>query len=361
MCRSVATLFSGVLVFGLLATASYGQLGVYEFDGGGDGTSWDDAINWEQVLDDGGLPTSGDPATPPSAITSAEIPMGGVVIDNTMPGQTALDVRIGTAAGTGSMSMSGGDLAASRDFNIGADGAGTNGGSFNLSGGALTAGDDISVGNGTGSAGSMTMSDGSAGVADDFNINSDSTLTLSGGTISIGDRLVMQGNGILVMNGGEIIADDDFYILDNATVTIESGLMATIDKINMGDATPAGPARLTINGGIMRSEEWTDNPDLEADDPTRFMSVIEINGSGKLQVVQEFLPIAEAKALIAEGMHLTTGEPSPFKLGVQTVIVPDFFGDANVVFTQISVVPEPASIVLFSFGMLGLVMLRRKA
>ena len=125
MSRKLVSLASAAMVLGLLTTASYGQLlGVYRFDGGGDGTSWDDANNWEQVTDPFGGPISGNPATPPDPVTSAHIPLAGVVIDNTMPGQTALDVLIGTTAGAGSLNMTGGDLTA-RDFNVGADGPGS--------------------------------------------------------------------------------------------------------------------------------------------------------------------------------------------------------------------------------------------
>ena len=54
---------------------------------------------------------------------------------------------------------------------------------------------------------------------------------------------------------------------------------------------PPNTARLFINDGIMRGNEWTDNPELEVDDPTRFMSVIEINGNGKLQIEQATFPV----------------------------------------------------------------------
>ena len=102
---------TAIAMVGLLSSAAFGQLdGVYRFDGGGDGTSWNVAANWEQVTDPNGNPISGDPATPPDATTSADIPLAGVVIDNTMAGQTALDVRIGTGDGAGSLAMSGGDI-----------------------------------------------------------------------------------------------------------------------------------------------------------------------------------------------------------------------------------------------------------
>ena len=60
MCRRIASLTSVILMFCLLANVSHGQLdGLYEFDGGGDGTSWDDATNWEQKLDPFGGVISG--------------------------------------------------------------------------------------------------------------------------------------------------------------------------------------------------------------------------------------------------------------------------------------------------------------
>ena len=71
MFKKIAYFASVVLVLGLMPTVSHAQLlGVYDFDGGGDGTSWDDATNWEQILDPFGAPISGDPATPPDACTS---------------------------------------------------------------------------------------------------------------------------------------------------------------------------------------------------------------------------------------------------------------------------------------------------
>jgi len=336
------------MVVGLLTTASYGQLlGVYRFDGGGDGTSWDDAANWEQVLDPFGTPISGNPPTPPGSTTSAHIPISGAVIDGTMPGQTALDVHIGTADGAGSLSASGGDLT-SRDLNIGSDAGGNNAGSFAISNGTINLNDDLTVGNG--SQGIMTMTGGTVNIGDDWFVDvfndESSSISMTGGRINLIDRMQMGNNGHLLVDGGEIIADDDFYVLDTSTVTIESGLMSTIDKLNMGGATPAGPARLVINGGIMRSQEWTDNPDLELGDPTRFMSVIEINGSGKLQVEQATFTVSEALSLI--GTRLTTTEPGG--LGVQTIVVPDFFGRTDVLFTQVSVVPEPASFLMLTIS-----------
>ena len=159
--RAAIKLSVPILVFILTPTVVFAQLeGVYEFDGGGDGTSWDDAINWEQVLDPNGFPTSGDPVAPPSAVTSAEIPLAGAVVNSA--GQTALDVRIGGTAGT--LDISSGQLTV-RDMFVGSG----NPGALSVSGGTLIAGDDILIGDG--SAGTMTMSNGAASTGDDFIVN----------------------------------------------------------------------------------------------------------------------------------------------------------------------------------------------
>lgn len=329
ICLSLA---ATVLAISLQTSRAY-AVGEYTFDGGGDGTSWDDPANWGvTILPDDSPGDGSNPVAPPNPITAARIPLPGVVIDSTMPGQTAFDVHIGTALGNGSLTIS--------------------------AGGGLDSGDDIEIGVG-GGVGTMTMTGGSASTGDDFNIGADSSLLMSGGTIHIGDRLQMSSNASLIMDGGEIIADDDFYILETSTVTLNGGLMSTIDKLNMGGDTPAGPARLTINGGIMRSNEWTDNPDLAIDDPARIMSFIEINGSGKLQVEQVSFPLAEAQGLITSGRILTT-EAGPYHLAVSTVVVPEYFGRMNVVFTEVSIVPEPGTMLLLSVAGLFLISRRNR-
>jgi hypothetical protein len=320
-----------MLTLSLQTSLSY-AIGEYTFDGGGDGTSWDDPANWSVTLLPDETPGDGsNPVAPPNPITAARIPLTGVVIDSTMPGQTAFDVHVGTALGNGSLSIS--------------------------AGGGLDSSDDIELGIG-GGIGTMEMSGGSASTGDDFSINAGSSLHMSGGSIHLGDRLQMAADAALVMDGGEIIADDDFYVLDTSTVTINGGLMSTIDKLNMGGATPAGPARLIINGGIMRSNEWTDNPDLNQSDPTRFMSFIQINGAGKLQVEQATFPVVEAQGLVASGRIATIGA---LPLAVSTVIVPEYFGRTDVVFTQVSVVPEPATAMLLGLGGLAALAWRRRS
>jgi hypothetical protein len=360
MLKKIASFTAIVFVFSLMTTTSYGQLmGLYEFDGGGDGTSWDDANNWEQVLDPFGAPISGDPATPPDAVTSADIPMLGVVlVDNTQPGQTARNVNIGTSDGAGSLTISGGDLTG-LDINVGDDDVGFNLGLLTLTNGDLVAGDDITVG--AGSVGVMVMSDGTADVGDDFFVNANSSFTMTGGSLTIGDRLVTEDNAGLLVNGGDIVADDDFFFFGTSQITVNSGSMIVKDKLRFDDVLTAG--KLTINSGLVRSQEFGF---VNGDDEYVMNGTLEINGDG---VYQSEAPgddspvsqLSEAAAwdLIADGT-ITTSESGSLHLGVSTVIVPDFFGNTNVQFTQISiVVPEPTSLLLLSFGSLAL-LLRRK-
>ncbi|MEO2049044.1 MAG: PEP-CTERM sorting domain-containing protein [Pirellulales bacterium] len=361
MLKKIASFTAIVFVFGLMTTTSYGQLdGLYEFDGGGDGTSWDDASNWEQVLDPFGAPISGDPATPPNAITSVEIPMLGVVlIDNTQPGQTARNVKIGTSGGTGSLTISGGDLTG-RDINVGGDNVGFNLGLLTLTNGNLVAGDDITVG--AGSVGVMVMSGGTADVNDDFFVNANSSFTMAGGSLTIGDRLVTLDNAGLVVNGGDIVADDDFFFFGTSQITVNSGSMIVKDKLRFDDVLTAG--KLTINSGLVRSQEFG------FFDGTNYVmnGTLEINDGGVYQSQQPTSPTspvsqlteAAAWALIADGTIITS-EVAPLHLGVSTVIVPDFFGGTNLQFTQISIVPEPTSMLLLSLGSLGLLLRKKRS
>ncbi len=332
-------------VMALMSSAARGQFdGVYEFDAGGDGSSWNDPANWEQVTDPDGNPISGNPATPPDVVTSADLPLLGVVIDAGMPGQTALDVIIGTLGGSGSLNMSGGGLAL-RDLLIGGGSAG----SFHQSGGVLIAGDDIVIG--ASSAGTMSISGNAmASSGDDITVNANSSLTVTGGLLNIGDRLISNDNAIIVVDGGTVISSDDFQFFGDSQVTVTSGLMEVRDKLYFDDASLMSMGKLTINGGVVRSEEFG------LDGGAR--GLIEINGDGVFEVAQSELSLAEALMLIADGTHLTTSEAG---LAARSVALPDFFGETDLTFTQIYVIPAPGAGLLLSLGVLAAGRRRRSA
>lgn len=331
ICMSLAAM---LLALCLLTSLSY-AVGEYTFDGGGDGTSWDDPANWGvTILPDDSPGDGSDPVAPPNPITAARIPLPGVVIDSTMPGQTANDVHVGTALGNGSLTIS--------------------------AGGGLDSGDDIELGVG-GGVGTMTMTGGSASTGDDFAINAGSSLLVTGGTLNVGDRLMTEDDASVTVDGGEIIADDDFFFFGSTQITVDSGLMEVQDKLRFDDVLTTG--KLTINGGVVRTQEFGFVDEL---DNYIMNGVTEINGDGVLQVEiggggapASQLTVSSALDLIAEGVHLTTSEPGPLRLGVSLVVVPDFFGRADVSFIQVSVVPEPSSVMLL--GLAGVsVLMRRK-
>ena len=197
-----------------------------------------------------------------------------------MPGQTALDVNIGTAVGAGSLGISGGDLLAGRDVFVGRDGGGVNVGSLDVSGGTLDAGDDITVG--AGSAGTMTQSSAGAVIAgDDFFVNAGSSLTVTGGTLNVGDRLITDDDAIVSVDGGDVIADDDFFFFGSAQITVDSGLMEVKDKLRFDDVLTTG--KLTINGGLVRSQEFGF---VDGSGAYIMNGTLEINGTGAYQSEQ---------------------------------------------------------------------------
>ncbi len=323
-----------IAMMGMTAARTFGQ-GTMVFDGGADGTSWNQANNWNQTVNSDGSPAAppGDPATPPTNNFFAHI--GGnftVSITAAQGTQNSFTTRVGVGT-PGTLNVTGGSLVAFDDITIGQTAKGT----VTISAGLLDNGDDFNIDNSVGG---------------DYG----SSLTVNGGTVHIFDRLQMNNHGSLVVNAGYLWAEDDFFFFGNSTQTINGGLLEQFDKLAFGDATnipPTGVARLKINGGIVRTNEWTDNPELGADDLTRFKSIIQVNGTGKLQIEADHFSEALAQALIADG-HLTTTS----HLTVSSVVVPTFFGRNNVAFTQIAAVPEPSTLALA--GLIGLGLLRRR-
>lgn len=186
---------------------------------------------------------------------------------------------------------------------------------------------------------------------------------MTGGSINIGDRLNMLGNASLIVDGGDVFADDDFFFFEDSQITVNGGSMIVNDKLRFDD-DEARNGKLTISGGLVRSNEFGLVDNLGAH---ILRGLVEINGNGVYQVEAPDSPtdpvsqltVADANALIAAGRFITS-EPSPYQLAARSVIVPLFDNRENVVFTQISVVPEPASLVLWSLAILGLAIRMRR-
>ncbi len=365
-----------LLVFSLSAAVSYGQFDTYEFDGGGDGTSWSDPNNWEHVSDPNGVPVGGNPASPPSSSTIANVPMLDVVVD---PNSTARVATIGTGAGAGSLTLSaGGDLAA-RDFTVGNDpNASGNGGTFTMTGGTLSASDDITLGNKftTGqnantltSVGIMNMSDGAVSTGDDFFVREGSSLTVTGGTLEVGDNFQTLGTGSndsasVTIDGGTYKGFDDLRLDGDILWTVDGGSFVEVrDKIRFNSDPNAAAGQMTIESGIVRAEEYGQDTTMDV-----ALGNVEINGDGKFQVWRgAFLDwnytLPRVQGWIDNGDIFTTDAGT---LGIQLVMVADFFGlSGHDEFYQISIgpntIPEPASMLLLSLGGLGLLLRRKRA
>jgi len=352
MCKKLVCLASIVLVFSLSADVSLGQ-DIFDFDGGGDGTSWSDPNNWEHVSDPNGVPVGGNPTAPPDALTDANIPIAGAVAT---AGSTGLNVRVGTAAGAGSLSLgAGGSLTSTSSIRIGADpNASANGGTLDITGGTLVSGNDIFAGNG--SVGVITMSGGSATTDDDFFVNAGSSFTMTGGTLEVGDNFQTSGDASITIDGGTYKGFDDLRLSGVPLWTVDSGFVEVRDKIRF-EADPNVPdGQMTINGGLVRAEEYGQDTSVDS-----ALGTVEINGDGKFQVTRDTYNLPRVLGWISNG-DITTTDAGP--LGIQLVTVPDFFGFIDREFYQISIgpttIPEPASLLLLSFGSLGLLVRRGK-
>ena len=290
-------------------------------------------------------------------MTSADIPLATATVG--MAGQTALDVNIGTSAGAGTLTVSAGDLFVSRDVYVGGDTTGSgNAGTLNVTGGDIHGDDDVNIGMTDDistpilSSGMMTVTAGTASSGDDLKIFQDGVLLVNGGTVDVGDNWTASGNASFQIDSGSVIVRDDIrWGPSEMQAIINGGEVIVADKVRLNE-DPGNTAKLTINGGLLRSDEYG------VDGGRR--GLIEINGDGVYQVDNSELSKSEALALIATGTNFTTADPGPRILSATLVTVPDFFGEPDLLFTQISLVPEPTSLVLLTFGSIGVMMRRRR-
>ncbi len=334
---------------------------------------WDGDIDDDWAKANNWVESGVNPATPPTAGDDAQIITTGAgtpVIS--AAGATARFLKIGMDTGAGKLTVSaGGGLAVGGDINVGNDlSGGANVGTFNMIDGTVDVADDINVGNGIAipaangllSPGVMNMSTGTVVVGDDFFVQLDSSLTMSGGTLSVGDKMWILENSTFVLNGGDLTVGNDFQISHNASVTVNGSSIIIADKLNWEPDASFNPT-LTINSGFVRAEDYDLVPDIAS-----LNGVTEINDSGLLQIRDvdgtfANWSVATALAIIAEGVHLIS---STGTLDARSIIVPEFINQQgntvfNATFTEVFVIPEPASVLLLGLGSLGLLLRRKRA
>jgi len=252
MYRKLMFLISLVVLLGLVNSAS-----AIVWDGGGDGTSWCDSLNWDGDV----LPGPADTAT-----IMGDFGVVDVVV--------ACDVTIDTLEGPG---WDGPDNAQSLSFNSGTvligqysenDMDGDEVTTYNFNGANVTIGDgDFRLANDgfaviNMTAGSLLVVSGdlrggdNGGTGLDINV-SGGNLTVDDGALSIGD----DGNGTLDVSGGNVTCNGDDIVMaardGGVTTMIVSGTGEVFaeNALILGKDEPGGDAILDMEGGTLNVDE----------------------------------------------------------------------------------------------------------
>lgn len=334
----VSTRFVAI-AFVFLITHPIATAQTYDWDGDTD-SNWGDPTNWEVEG------TGTNPGSAPDATIRTEIAIdsGNTPLIQTGDDFEVGEVRIGRSEGAGLLTMTGGELDnVDNRFRVGSGGVGT----FVISGGTLTSTQSLVTGSST--TGNIIMSGGTiniVGSSRDFNMDegqpaAGSNLSMSAGTINVGDVFLIDGSATVDLSGGSIFSEDDLRVRNDAVFTISGGMFETNDKLEIGEA-PGDGGSIFINGGIVRAADFEES--------VGSTSLLEVNGSGVLQFLQSAQSVNDVLGYILGGV-ITTND---IGLGVSTVNVGGTF------YTQVAVVPEPASVVLFGLGSIVITATRRR-
>ncbi len=251
------------------------------FDGGGDGTSWEDALNW-----DGDVLPSGD-----ANVNASTVTLGS------SQGINELDVVGDRTSGTGVLNHSAGSLTGGGWAKIGGNGGGgANDGTYNLSGsaaasgfadtfvgfrggtGALNLADSASVNvgsirlaaEGAGSTGAITVSDNASLTAGNINsgggTGSTATVDQTGGTVTSNNWIALAnfgagGTATYDISGGSVSANDGNFAIGqegagtlnvSGSAAVSQSTAATgailVGGINEGGLVLDGTGDLNITG-----------------------------------------------------------------------------------------------------------------
>jgi hypothetical protein len=341
-----ATLVASV-VLGWAASV-HAQTETYGWDGSSN-TDWSTSVNWFDTT------TTLDPVAPliPGTGTRVEVSVSGAsapVVDS--EAAVAHQVRLGRAAGAGTLTVTGGSLTTSSTgivFRVGNGAPGTlnvNGGTVNTPGGTMTTGDggnwkgQINV---TSGAINITGADRDLNMDEFAGSTAASNLNISGGSITIADVLLVDNLASIDMSGGSILSAatqaGGTRIRRGAEVRLTGGLFETRDDLELGTSSIAGGS-LLIDGGIARAATLSS---------TGATAQIAVNGAGLLQFSNALQSVTAVEGLITGGLIVSN---SPLLVSVVDV------GGVN--YTQVSVIPEPASLAIVACGIaLGLAVRRR--
>jgi len=240
---------------------------LYDWHGGGDGTTWNDPNNWVVTAanDDGMLFNELAP-NPPDASDTVDFTIDATITDR----GTAGDV-----VGEGPLTVDGGSITAIHTFHLFLDLMVDNGGSITAEEFTSNTGGTSTFDNGTLTTskyleidGSFFVNDGSKitasgddpsmavlAIQNDGSLTLDgSSLTTSGGGLTVGyvyDTNIQYGSGALVIENGSTVTASEDDPADNSAIEIGYNTVGTVTVTGSGSSltTTDGNVAVGLNGG----------------------------------------------------------------------------------------------------------------